>query len=505
MKHILIIDDEKGICLTFNRILEKEGYTVKTASTLCEVQESLNTYNFDVIISDILIPGTNGIALLKLIKERFPEIPVIMITGEPNIDTAIESVRQGAYDYLSKPITRQQLCQVVGRAMEKKWLSDERKRLEEENLRYQKGLESKVRERTSDLEELNTFINNVIESISSGLITLDLAHNVTMINTHALELLNSGSKAHIVGKNYQLVFPTALVRAMQKVIQEEAWNISHEFELQDRVKNPGHSSKDQTIGYTISLLLDNDQKVKGNVLVMRDISEKKRLEQELIQSEKLATLGLLAGKISHEMGNPLFGILGYAELLESKYPKEKNIKFIINQALRLKKMTKDLLTISKPKPPLITLVDTNKILKKTLGFLRDITGQIKYHEVIEEYSPNLPFVQGDEEQLKQVFINLIVNASQSMRNRTEGSVLTIGTAKAEGDQKVLVFIQDNGCGIAAEDLDRIFDPFYTTKGENGTGLGMAVIKEIIDKHHGQIHVESKEGKGTRISVMLPVG
>ena len=505
MKDILVIDDEPGICLTFSKMLEKEGYTVKTASNLDEVQESLRAYAFDVIITDILIPGTTGIELLKLVKERFPEIPVIMITGEPNIDTAVESVRQGAYDYLAKPVTRQQLCQAVGRAMEKKWLTDERKRLEEENLKYQQGLEVKVRERTREMEELNTFINNVIESISSGLITLDLADNVTMINTHALDLIGNeehwpvgtdvtGRKANVTGKNYQTVLPPDMVHALRTVIQEESWDISHEFELKNR-----------TIGYTVSLLLDKEQKVKGKVLVMRDISEKKKLEQELIQSEKLATLGLLAGKISHEMGNPLFGILGYAELLESKYPREKDIKFIINQVLRLKKMTKDLLMISKPKPPLITLVDINKILKETLDFLRDVTGQIKYHEIVEEYSSDLPLVQGDEEQLKQVFINLIVNASQAMSNRTEGTILTIETAKAESDNQVLIAIQDNGCGIAPENLDRIFDPFYTTKGENGTGLGMSVIREIVNKHNGQIHIESEEGKGTRVSVILPAG
>ncbi|MEW5800575.1 MAG: response regulator [bacterium] len=493
MQCILVIDDEPGIRITFSKMLEREGYAVRTASDLNDVQEMLKNHSFDVIISDIFIPGTNGIELLKLMKQHFPETPVIMITGEPNIDTAIESVRQGAYDYLSKPITRQQLCQVVGRAVEKKWLTDERKRLEEENLKYQRELESKVRERTIALEELNTFVTNVIESISSALITLDLSGNITMVNTHALELLGIENKDHILGGNYRTVFPPDLVQAMHTIFHEEDWNTSHEFELQK-----------QTIGYTISLLLDNEQKVKGNVLVMRDISEKKRLEQELIQSEKLATMGLLAGKISHEMGNPLFGIMGYAELLESKYPKEKNIRFIINQALRLKKMTKDLLTISKPKPPLISAVDINQVLKDTMDFLREITGQIKYHEVLQEYAQNLPSIQGDAEQLKQVFVNLIVNASQAMRNRIEGSVLTIGTALAEGGQKVLIYVQDNGCGIAPEDLDRIFDPFYTTKGDEGTGLGMAVIKEIVHKHHGQIHIESKVGEGTRASVILPV-
>ncbi|MEW6378425.1 MAG: response regulator [bacterium] len=493
MKDILLIDDEPGIRLTFSRMLEKEGYTVRTASNFQEAQEILHNHNLDVVVSDILIPGTSGIEVLKLVKDYSPDMPVIMITGEPNIDTAIESVRQGAYDYLSKPISRQQLCGAVARAIERKWLTDERKRLEEENLRYRKELEDKVRERTRALEELNTFINNVIESISSALIALDLSGSITMVNTHAFEFLQGKSRAEIIGKNYQQVFPKDLAQALHKVIQEEDWMHSHEFELGD-----------QTLGYSVSLLLDNEQKVKGNVIIMRDISEKKKLEQELIQSEKLATLGLLAGKISHEMGNPLFGILGYAELLEAKYPKEKYIRLMINQALRLKKMTKDLLTISKPKPPLISSVDINKVLVETLDFLRDVTGQIKYHEIVQEYYPQLPLIQGDEEQLKQVFINLIVNASQAMKNQSQKNILTVGTGIAEEGKMVMALVQDTGCGIAPADIDRIFDPFYTTKGEEGTGLGMAVIREIINKHHDRMHIESRIGEGTRVTVLLPV-
>lgn len=494
MKEILLIDDEPGIRLTFSRILEKEGYRVETAANFAEAKESLSTSCPDVVISDIILPGASGIEILKMIKEHSPDIPVIMITGEPNIDTAIESVRQGAYDYLSKPINRQQLCGAVARAMEKKWLVDEHKRLEAETLRYQRELEDKVRERTRALEELNAFINNVIESISSGLITLDLSGKITMVNTHALEFLHGENKSEIIGQRYDQLFPQDLAQAVGRVIQEADFSRSHEFELGER-----------TIGYNVSPLLDNEQKIRGNVIIMRDISEKKRLERELIQSEKLATLGLLAGKISHEMRNPLFGILGYAELLESKYPQEEELRQIISQALRLKKMTSDLLMISKPKPPLITSVDLNAILRETLDFLREVTGQIKYHEVIQKYHPNLPLIQGDKEQIKQMFTNLIINASQAMKDQpAERNILTVGTGMAEEGRLVLAYVQDTGCGIADQDLERIFDPFYTTKGEEGTGLGMAVIREIVNKHHGQIKIESRIGEGTRVSVLLPV-
>jgi len=168
-------------------------------------------------------------------------------------------------------------------------------------------------------------------------------------------------------------------------------------------------------------------------------------------------------------------------------------------------MTSDLLMISKPKPPLITSVDLNAILRETLDFLREVTGQIKYHEVIQKYHPNLPLIQGDKEQIKQMFTNLIINASQAMKDQpAERSILTVGTGMAEEGRLVLAYVQDTGCGIADQDLERIFDPFYTTKGEEGTGLGMAVIREIVNKHHGQIKIESRIGEGTRVSVLLPV-
>ncbi len=484
----------RPIRFTFKKMLEKEGYTVFTAANFAEVKEHIQGHEFDAVISDILIPGTNGLDILKTIKENSADVPVIMITGDPNIFTAAEALRQGAYDYLSKPVNRQKLLQVTAKAVEKKWLTNERKRLAEENKAYQKNLEGKVRERTQELEELNFFINNIIESIPSIIITLDLEGCITMLSANALSLLGRQNKSEVIGKTYQYIFPQKLARDIDKIIQEKDWNISHECQLENGA----------TIGYNVSLLLRNQQEVTGKVLVMRDISEKKKLENELIQSEKLATLGLLAGKIGHEMGNPLFGILGYAELPESKYPQEEDLKHIVKQALQLKKMTRDLLTFSKPKPPQIASIDINSILKETIKFLKEITGQIKYHEVIVEYSPCLPPVMGDEEQLKQVFMNLLINASQAMKGPPEQDTLKVTTALDQQEKKILVCIEDSGCGISPEDIDRIFSPFYTTKGEKGTGLGMTVVKEIISKHQGHIFVESRLGQGTKVRISLTV-
>lgn len=498
MSNLLIIDDEPEICFTFKKMLEKEGYCVKTAANLLEVRNHLNSAPFDTIISDIILPDTNGLELLKMVKENSPDIPVIMITGEPNLTTAVESVRYGAYDYLTKPISRHQLLQVVGKSIEKKWLLDEKKRLEQENQEYQKTLEKKVGDRTKALEELNAFINNIIESIPSIMVTLNMDDHITMLNSNALAFLQGYRKQgyrkeDLLSRSYDQVFPLVVSQHIKQVIEDNGWNISHECELNEI-----------TLGYNISLLMNNNQEIMGKVIIMRDISEKKKLERELIQSEKLATLGLLAGKISHEMGNPLFGILGYAEMLESKYPEEQDLKFIISQTLRLKEMTRDLLAISKPKPPQIRAVNINKLLEETISFLKEVTGQIKYHRVITHFSPQLSLIQGDEEQLKQALMNLIINASQAMVDSGGKNILTITTTLDQEGENVLVSIEDTGCGIAPEHIDKIFDPFFTTKGEKGTGLGMSVVKEIIIKHHGRISVESRLGEGTKVLVFLPV-
>ncbi|MGA1796079.1 MAG: response regulator [bacterium] len=158
MPSILIIDDEEGVRITLKKIMEREGYQVDTAGDFTNALHMLNESSYDTVVTDIILPGMSGIDLLKAIKEKNQELPVIVITGEPNLETAKESIRYGAYDYIEKPVTKSNLPPVVARAVERKMLTDEKMRLERENLEYQRNLEKKVRERTKKIESLNLLL-----------------------------------------------------------------------------------------------------------------------------------------------------------------------------------------------------------------------------------------------------------------------------------------------------------------------------------------------------------
>jgi two-component system C4-dicarboxylate transport response regulator DctD len=179
MAHVLIVDDELSIRETFQAFLEKDGYDVTTAADFFEAESFLarlpsKAGGLDVVVADIVMPHTNGLALLQRVREIDADIPVIMITGEPDVSTAAEAVRSGAYDYVAKPVTQRVLNRVVGRAAEKKHLLDEQRRLEAENRAYQADLEQRVAERTAELEQRNQELGALIEIGRDISATLDL-------------------------------------------------------------------------------------------------------------------------------------------------------------------------------------------------------------------------------------------------------------------------------------------------------------------------------------------
>lgn len=174
MARILVVDDEKSIRLTFSKILEREGYTVETAEDFSTAIEAMERSSFDTVLVDIILPRTSGIDLLKFIRDSSPLIPVIMITGEPNLKTSTEAIRYGAYDYISKPIVKEELLRIVARATEKKRILDEKERLEEENRKYREELEQKVEERTGELERRNQELATLNSIISTANQTLNI-------------------------------------------------------------------------------------------------------------------------------------------------------------------------------------------------------------------------------------------------------------------------------------------------------------------------------------------
>ncbi len=244
-------------------------------------------------------------------------------------------------------------------------------------------------------------------------------------------------------------------------------------------------------------------KASAAVLHYRDITEEKRLQQELIQNEKMAAIGMLAGGVAHEINNPLGGILAFTQLLMRGLSKEEPIRPDLEEieraAVRCKKIVADLLDFSRiSSGKEMQQLDVNMLIEKIVPFIK--TELKSYNVDLKlDLKPNIKPVEGDANRLQQVFLNLLTNGCQSM---PKGGCLTVSTF-TDGD-KTCVSVKDNGCGIAKENIGRIFDPFFTTKSPGkGTGLGLSISYRIIKEHEGTVLVESVPNKGSTFTVKLP--
>jgi two-component system NtrC family sensor kinase len=227
-------------------------------------------------------------------------------------------------------------------------------------------------------------------------------------------------------------------------------------------------------------------------------------EQQLIQSEKLASVGQLAAGVAHEINNPLGTILLFSDImrkeLPSDDPRRDDVTMIIDEATRCKTIVSDLLNFARQNEVLAQTTDVNALLTDTID---EITIQPVFDQVktVSQLDPSLPNIQADPAQLREVFVNLMTNAAEAM---AAGGTLTVTTANAE-DEMIKIAFQDTGCGIPEQNLSRIFTPFFTTKAiGKGTGLGLAIVYGIIKMHRGQIYVESEVGVGSTFTITLPV-
>jgi two-component system NtrC family sensor kinase len=231
------------------------------------------------------------------------------------------------------------------------------------------------------------------------------------------------------------------------------------------------------------------------------VGRNRDLEESLAQQGKMASLGVLSSGVAHEINNPLGVILGYASYLEKKVdPADPNYHFlseIKRESKRCKKIVQDLLNYARTPQPDRKPVDLNRLLGQIADFAANHT-DMTWVEIVQDYAPGLPKIPLDADQLRQVAINLILNAGSAMSG---GGVLKIATRLEE--KHVVMIFSDSGCGIPEEQLGQIFEPFFTTK-ERGTGLGLAITRQLIEQHHGQISIESVLGKGTTVRVYLPL-
>lgn len=244
---------------------------------------------------------------------------------------------------------------------------------------------------------------------------------------------------------------------------------------------------------------------RANVVYIRDITERKKMQQQLMITDRLASIGELASGIAHELNNPLTGIIGFSELALGKdVPDDvkEDLKVISRESQRTANIVKNFLTFARKHPPERKPVQINGVIEEVVK-LRTYEQKVHNIEVVTQFSPDLPPVLADSFQLQQVFLNIIINAEHFMTEAHERGTLTITTERT-GDV-VRISLADDGPGISQENLGHLFDPFFTTKKEGkGTGLGLSICHGIIAEHGGRIYAESEPGKGATFIIELPI-
>ncbi|MEQ8223312.1 MAG: response regulator [Candidatus Eremiobacterota bacterium] len=305
----------------------------------------------------------------------------------------------------------------------------------------------------------------------------------------------------IIGKSSQILIPDDLKIQRNELLSEALRKGILEEINTERITGSGTRIH---VKITYTVIKDEKGKIIGLAHIIRNIEKEIELQRQLIQSEKLSTMGQLVSGVAHELNNPLTGIIGFSELLMLEADKSiyKDLKRIQEEAARARRIVQNLLSFARMHKPEKTKIDINGIIKNVLE-LKSYEMRVDNIEIKCNLDQNLPVTMGDPHQLQQVFLNIINNAHQAVTSASRSGVMNIKTCKKEAS--IIIEFSDTGPGISKENLTRIFDPFFTTKEVGkGTGLGLSLSYGIIKDHGGTIHAVSEEGEGAIFTIALPI-
>ncbi|MGA7920988.1 MAG: ATP-binding protein [Candidatus Acidiferrales bacterium] len=361
-----------------------------------------------------------------------------------------------------------------------------------ENARLYNSLEQKAMQ----IERLKDFSENIVESLKIGVLTVDLEDRIESWNPQ-LENLLTISRSEALHRKLQEVLPQDLVAEITARAASDHVSGIYKFHLNTRA---GHHL---VVNASIAPLVGKSGARLGRLILLDDITQRVRLEEQMVQTEKLTSLGLLAAGVAHEVNTPLAVISNYIQMLAKQIPaddpRQKTIERIVKQTFRASEIVNNLLNFSRTGAAEFIEVDINNVLEETLTLVQHPFKTARVN-VVKNYNQQLPPVLGSITRLQQVFLNLFMNARDAM---PQGGMLEVRTAAHNGS--VEVEVTDTGSGISPENLHRIFDPFFTTKATGrGTGLGLSVSYGIIKEHAGKVDVRSTPGQGTSFRLEFPV-
>lgn len=478
---ILVVDDTATNQEILKKAFEKEGFQVIQAYDGLAALELMEKEKPDLMILDIMMPRMDGIDVLKRVKSMDPNSLVVMMTAHGSEQIAVKAMKLGADDYLTKPFHPKDVTAVAEKLLKERAIRIENLRLREQ------------------IERTERYLAHLVDSVNEAIISTDSNGKILTFNRAAEILWGMQSKdavnlgigeLFLKGKN-----PNYVERIIEETRDKGSFDGEFLFLRKDGTAFPGHL-------YT-SMVRDEETR-RGIVAVIRDLAEEKKLQQQLLESQKLASLGKVVEGVAHEVRNPLLSIGGFARRIsnstEEGSPTKKYLNAIIKDVERLEKMVNDIeeyVNFSKLHKLTYEPVDVKNILGKLLEDFKErmSANRISFGLNSSDY---LPTIYSNKFYLKELFSILFENAVEAM---TDGGKLTVNVT-VQGNY-IVIEISDTGKGIPEDKLGEIFDPFFTSK-MSGAGLGLTKCHMIVSEHHGSIRAKSIPGEGTSFTINLPI-
>ena len=505
---ILLVDSEHEVRKTVFESFKDSGLDVETTDNGQTALDLLDREPFDLVLTELVIPPVDGLTILKRAKELQPEIVVVILTGYLMTDAAVEAFRMGADDYLIKPFELEELKFRI------------RKCIEKLEFRRQAGV-SKLALLTSEAE-----FRALVESSSDHIFMLELDGTYRFSNNRIPNNTLPAGKT-VVGLSLKDIYPPQVTRLYRKKLESLLRSGKPEI-FQHTL-----STAEGKFFYTDTLYpIHSEGALIAVGGICRDITEQKKLESHLFQSQKMESLGTLVAGIAHEINNPLNLIMFNLPLIQkiwkdlepalesagkgkpdAKYGgltlaflKENLFQMILDMktaADRVASIVKGLKTFSrKTSPAEFKPIQVNEAVENALKLVRTTTRKSGV-ELNTRLGENLPAINGNLQNIEQIVMNLVINALQAI-DHDKGRI-DVSTHYEAETEEVRIEVTDNGKGIDADIIETIFDPFVTDKQmEGGTGLGLSVTYGLVKNHGGDITFETEKGKGTRFSVRLGV-
>jgi two-component system cell cycle sensor histidine kinase/response regulator CckA len=451
--------------------------------------EALASFTPDVIISDYSMPQFDGMTALTLAIEKVPDIPIIMLTGSINEDTAVACMKAGAWDYVIKGHNKR-----LGPAVQSC--------LSQKQVRLDRRLAEAERE----------LLKVAIEQASETITITDTAGVIQYVNP-MFENVTGYSREEVIGQTSSILKSGK----QESAFYENLWStITAGKVWQGRMINKRKGGELYTVSATISPVRDTSGKIVNFVAVKRDITERLRLEEQFQQAQKMESVGRLAGGVAHDFNNMLSVIMGFTEMALDKSaqddPRREDLQEVLAAAKRSSSITRQLLAFARKQTIAPQVLDLNETMEDMLKMLRRLVGE----DINLDWQPTTGLwpVLIDPSQLDQILANLCVNARDAIKGVGK---ITIQTAMKTFDQAycrensfvtpgdyVMLAVSDDGCGMDENIQKKVFEPFFTTKeAGKGTGLGLATVYGIVKQNNCFIKVYSEPGQGTTFKIFFP--